>query len=515
MMHIKILVNRYFRNFRWLAVFPFICLAQNSYAKLTGIKAHTGLCPTITVSASKQVNEHCVGDSNALAVVSASGGTSPYTYTWSPGGYTTDSAGGLAAGVYTVTATDFNGCTGTLIITITNPPLLKDSISASANITCNGYCNGSATLGITGGTKPYSLKWNTGANYSPATGLCSGKYYCVVTDSNGCISESDTAYISQPPLLTITSSSTVKATCGQSNGSASVTVSGGVVPYSYNWFPMGTIQDTATGLAAGTYTCLVLDSNGCDAVQTVVVADSTNMNAIINAPPFRVTCGGSCDGKAGATQTGGTGPFTYSWSTGETADSITDVCAGLLILTVTDSKGCSAVDTATYVQATLISASPAMTPDAGSCDGTAMASVSGGIAPYFYSWSPGGATTDTIKGLCGGKYCCKVTDVAGCTDSVCIIVAVVTGIGNTSASPELTLFPVPASNTLTIATGNATTLKGTLTVYDITGRHVLEQNNLQFTSEITINTSALPDGVYLVKLQTISGTLNGKFMIAK
>lgn len=145
---------------------------------------------------------------------------------------------------------------------------------------------------------------------------------------------------------------------------------------------------------------------------------ANNVQASIQTTP--VSCGGNCNGTATATATGGTGPYTYSWSNGATTSSITNLCPGTYTLTVTDAGGCSMTTQCTIqtaannLQITVTSTTNESCENM--CDGSISASVSGGNAPYNYSWS-NGASTASISNLCDGTFSLTVTDAGNCTAS--------------------------------------------------------------------------------------------------
>ena len=281
----------------------------------------------------------CANPCSGQATGTPSSGTPPYTYLWSPGGQTTATATGLCAGTYSVTITDVNGCTSVSSVTITAPSALSTSVTV-INTSCAGGSNGTATTTVLGGTPGYTYLWSpTGQTTTTATGLSAGTYTCTVTDLNGCTT-TQVAIVNQPPALSISTSST--NTCpGASNGTATVTAGGGTPGYTYTWIPSGQTNATATGLAGGTYTCIVTDLNGCTmsssgVTVTTLPAPTAGATAI---PP-----GGQPPLPVGFTGTGG---GTYIWyvSNGDTlyGATPTDTFPSgtyTVMLVVTGANGC-------------------------------------------------------------------------------------------------------------------------------------------------------------------------------
>ncbi|NCX89947.1 MAG: hypothetical protein EBX02_12800 [Betaproteobacteria bacterium] len=166
---------------------------------------------------------------------------------------------GLTAGTHTYTITDGNNCTASASITLTEPAALVVSTSQT-NVACNGGNNGSATASVSGGTAPYTYSWSNSANTSAISSLSAGTYSLTVTDVNGCSNNLASVTITEPTALALTTSST-PASCNP-DGSASVSVTGGIGTYTYLWSNGATTASLAN-LAAGSYAVTVTDGNGC------------------------------------------------------------------------------------------------------------------------------------------------------------------------------------------------------------------------------------------------------------
>jgi hypothetical protein len=397
----------------------------------------------LSASIGGQTEVSCNSGSDGSATVSVTGGTGPYTYSWAPFGGTADTATGLAAGTYTVTITDSNGCTTTQSFTITEPTALVASASAQTDITCNGDANGSATVAATGGTGSYTYSWSpSGGTADTATGLAAGTYTATVTDQNGC-SATQTFVINQPAAIIASAAAQTDVTCnGASNGSATVTATGGTGAYTYSWSPSGGTTNTATGLAAGIYTATVKDANGCSATQSFTISQPAALSVSVNVLT-NVSCNSGSDAAATAIVTGGTGAYTYSWSpAGGTADTATGLSAGIYTVTVTDANGCTANQSFTINQPTSLAATVTQTnvTCSGGNNGSATITVTGGSGIYTYAWSPSGGNAATATGLTAGIYNVTVTDSNGCI--LTEIVTVTTAQDTTAPVPTVASLPV-------------------------------------------------------------------------
>ena len=373
------------------------------------------------ISAVPSATPASCGISNGSASVAASGGTGTLIYSWNPapgGGQGTANATALGAGTYTVTVQDASGCSQTASIAVTSASGPSASLASSGNLICNGTCIGTATVSASGGTGAYTYSWSpSGGNAATASSLCAGTYTCQIQDANGCITN-QTVTITQPAAISAVPVSG-PASCGTSNGTASVTASGGTGSLTYSWNPApGAGQGTTnvTGLPAGTFTVTVTDGSSCSQNATVVVNNSGGPSA--TSTSTNILCNGACTGSAGVTASGGTGAYTYSWSpSGGSAMNATSLCAGIYTCYIQDANSCLTTQIDTVKAPLLLHIDPASTNILcnGACNGTASASVTGGVVNYTYSWSPNVSSASSVSSLCGGTYTCTVTDANGCS----------------------------------------------------------------------------------------------------
>jgi len=381
----------------------------------------TSTGPNVSIASSNSIT--CNGGNDGAAAVNASGGGGSYTYTWSPSGGSNASASGLTAGSYTCVVSDQNGCITTTVVTLAQPSPINGVIT-STNVSCNGGTNGAATISGSGGTGALTYSWTpVGISGATASNLAMGTYTCTITDASGCTATSTVA-IAQPPALTVTVGSSSVTCNGGTNGTATVTVSGGTNPYFYAWSPSGGTNSTAVGLAAGTYTCAVLDSKGCVSGTVTTIIEPLAVAA--NVSTTDVVCYGQNNGSATVTVTNGTGSISYTWSpTGGGSATASSLSPGTYTCTATDANGCKASTVAFINQPAVITTSTTTTPVkcSGGSDGSAVVNASGGTSPYTISWNTNPVQTGTVAtGMSEGAYTVTVTDSKGCIKKKSVVI---------------------------------------------------------------------------------------------
>ncbi|WP_409415694.1 T9SS type A sorting domain-containing protein [Flavobacterium sp. PS2] len=361
-----------------------------------------------------QTNVSCNGGSNGSATATATGGSGTLTYSWTPSGGSAATASGLTAGTYTVRVTGANGCFKDQSFTIIEPTVISTS-GTHTDVSCNGGSNGTATVTATGGTGTLGYLWSpSGGTAATASGLTAGTYTVRVSDANGCFKDQSFTII-EPTVITTSGTHTDVSCNGGSNGTATVTATGGTGTLGYVWSPSGGTAATASGLTAGTYTVRVTDANGCFKDQSFTIIEPTVITT--SGTHTDVSCNGGSDASATVTATGGTGTLGYVWSpSGGTAATASGLTAGTYTVRVTDANGCFKDQSFTIIEPTVITTSGTHTDV--SCNGGSNASATvtatGGAGSYTYSWSPSGGTAATASGLTAGTYTVIVTDENGC-----------------------------------------------------------------------------------------------------
>lgn len=360
----------------------------------------------------------CAGSSIELIGNTVPGGS----YAWTgPNGFnstdqnpTIPNASAANAGTYNliISIGSCSSTSNTVAITVNPAPTATASNDGP-------ICQGNTiTLSATGGTS-YAWTGPNGAagNGSPltitsATPGDGGLYEVTVTDGSGCTATAQTTVtITNGASLSISETNVL---CnGESNGTATVVATGNG-PFSYSWSPTGGTGATATGLSSGPYTVTVTDNNGCTSSENSVIGEPDALGLTSSSTNSQCTVD---DGSATVNATGGTGAYTYSWSSGGNAATETNLGPNIYTVTVSDANGCQAQINVTVgsvngpnlnlVNSTNVSCF-------GANDGSAEVLASAGTPGYSYSWSPSGGTNASATGLGPNTYTATVTDDAGC-----------------------------------------------------------------------------------------------------
>ncbi len=287
----------------------------------------------------------CHGASDGTASITLSNATTPQVFEWANGAQTAEITG-LDPGIYTITATDGNGCEVVASVEIAEPNPLNANATATGLTGANAN-NGTATANPTGGTAPFSFAWSNGGTTATISGLPSANYTVSVTDGNGCTS------VQTVPVAPFTCSlganvSASNITCfGQADGEATVSILGNLTPFTYNWLNasgenMGS-SATIEGLSAGTYTANISDAVNCAATVGVTILEPTALEITLNEATS--TDCGAANGDATVTASGGTtggSNYSFAWSNGEAGSTVNGLGTGSYFVSVSDENGCEA-----------------------------------------------------------------------------------------------------------------------------------------------------------------------------
>jgi gliding motility-associated-like protein len=355
-------------------------------------------------------DETCAAACNGSVNISAVGGTAPITYNWVHNNSPLQTQTGLCAGTYFCNMTDASGCSRTASVVIGSAASL--SVVSQVNQSSCVASTGSITVNVSGGTGAgtYTYAWLPAGSTPTVSNLAPGIYTLTVTDGNLC-SNTQTYTINSinGPVIT---STVVNANCsGACTGSITINISGGAPAYTTVWS-----TGTNVGLCPGSYSVMVTDNIGCQAVQGYSISGTTPI--LFSAPNLNnPKCFNDCNGSITAIPSGGSLPFTYSWTPGPVGvPTASNLCAGSQTITITDIQGCVASQTYMLTNPTMIGLTASVLNPTCSAMPTGSIGITafGGTPVITYSWSNGAATTPTLGNLLVGNYTVTLTDGSGC-----------------------------------------------------------------------------------------------------
>ncbi len=358
----------------------------------------------------------CNGMRDGSINISVSGGTPSYTYYWSNGA-TVQDLHNVAAGSYTVTITDANGCFLISTYDIEQPEQLVLSIE-SRDVRCYAGNSGSIDLTIEGGTEPYTIEWSNHATSEDLSELYAGFYIVTVTDAHGCV-EYAMAEIRQPALPLHAEITPTNIRCyGEGNGVCDLNVFGGTPPYYYTW-NTGAISEDISNLVPGFYSVTVVDENGCSSTDTASIYQSPSpLSGYISGTD--ASCNGYSDGNVTFMADGGYEPYHYEWSNGLWQQNLVNVPAGTYTVTVTDANFCHAEFTyeVNEPEPFFLQIMDDFTICYGMTTQVGLGIVSGGVPPYTILWSNGeSGMSTTVTPLQTTTYYASVVDAANCSSA--------------------------------------------------------------------------------------------------
>jgi len=350
------------------------------------------------------------------------GGTAPYLYHWS-NGETTANVEGLPAGTYTVQVEDNNACITPNTSIVKEPTQLKSSYEVK-NVSCYGGSDGAIDLTAFGASPYYVYKWDDNTALQDVYNLKAGVHDVTIKDVNGCPLLTS-IIVTQPDPITAVKSITDVKCYGFKDGIIDLTVSGGVIPYTFKWstpeIVLGQTVEDLGGIPVGTYYLLVKDFYQCEYYDTMTVKESFLL--VTNLAITDATCYDSLNGSIDLSVTGGLPPYNYLWSSTQISQDITAMHAGIYRVLIDDVNGCTALVQGEIKQPSNLSFGFSVSEV--SCkdndDGKVVMLNSGATAPYTYSWSNGAASKD-IADLLGDNYTITVTDAQACPFSASVTV---------------------------------------------------------------------------------------------
>ncbi|MBW6498493.1 MAG: gliding motility-associated C-terminal domain-containing protein [Bacteroidales bacterium] len=405
------------------------------------------------------------------------------------------------AGQYILTVTDGNGCenSATTTVVVNALPVAPISVTASETHICGGT-EGFLTLTATGGSGQ-TLQWFAGTCGGTPIGQGNNLVipypettttYYVLWETDDC-GQSDcvsvTVNVTEPPEISIIS--TPISCAGDDDATATVIITGGTPPYSILW-STGATSATIENLGPGTYTVTVTDDAGCIVSEDVTIIEPDaivlSFSDVVNP-----VCSGEENGQATVVVSGGTPPFSYLWSNGQTTATATGLAAGNYQVTVTDAAGCEATSSISLTdppQIVISIVSITHIECHGESTGAVTIIASNGTEPYTYEWD-NGETGPSLENIPAGTYMVTVTDANGCQATLSIEInepepiEISAGPDQTICEGETATLTASGADTYLWSTGEttATILVAPLvtTTYSVTGFTDCGQGTAQVT----------------------------------
>jgi hypothetical protein len=445
----------------------------------------------------------CYGQDDGTAVISMLSGVPPFNYQWSdmapfPSSDTFNIRTGMSKGTYYITVTDNNSNTSSTSVYIDGPSAALSLLLQPTDLKC--YQDGSGVINLTvqGGTPSYTFSWSNGSDGEDLVNIPKGNYTVWVTDDHGC-SDNGSASVDEPDAFFVSSISEDKSIyCfGENTGELTAHVSGGIPPYTYAWDDPGNQStETAYELEAGSYTVIVTDRNECHANK---VKELTEPDPItVTATHSDVTCVGANDGQIVPTVSGGSVPYNYLWSNGETSMVASDLPPGNYGLRITDYFNCKDSSLSVAItepdEITIISEV--------SDSNTITVVAEGGTPPLVYTLN--GASpqaTGEFVDLPNGTYTVEVDDANNCGPVVSQEFEINIIAIKEQGYSALQIFPNPSSGKFKLII-EASTGEIELDVLDITGVVVRNMKTTSVSDKMVteIDLSGFPKGIYLMRI---------------
>ncbi|MFT4665424.1 MAG: hypothetical protein ACI9XB_002379 [Gammaproteobacteria bacterium] len=493
---------------------------------VTDVNGCNGLVNLVTVPVIGAIDlavtmvEHvsCFNTVDGMLEVSANFGSPPFQFNWSNGlsqiSQTNSSIiENIPGGMYAVTITDASGCVGTKSeIEVLEPGSLNLSITGVDEPACYGDLTGGIKTLVDGGVAPYAFLWSDGSTGADLINTTIGLYTVTVTDVNGCESQSLPINIASATEIGFNVSGQYELTCyNDNNGVINMNVYGGEPPYTFEW-NNGVTSSNINGLTSGEYQCTIVDNKGC-----VKVTESYTINAPEEAILLEVntiniaSCPDMSDGAIDISVSGGTAPYIFNWSNGNSTEDMIGLLSGNYLVTITDANNCNIISAVYYVgEPEPMSGITVSTVELDEQqDGSATVEVSGGTTPYTYLWdeATGNQTASLATDLIAGTYSVTVTDVNGCMFVTTVevgtettpFVDATTEAGITVSRMELYPNPTTRDAQLLIELSEMTEID--IHIYDMTGKEIIGAQHYETKKLLTmIDLAGEADGVYMVKV---------------
>ncbi len=387
--------------------------------------------PLLDVSLTNQVDIICFGEATGVININTIGGrqieVSPsvfdYSYSWTgPNGYTSNlqNLTGLFAGTYNLIVTDKSGCTDDLQVVLNQTDEIIIDITTT-EIACYGDNNASITINnISGGNAPYTIAWSNLGSGRIQNNLSAGTYIITVTDDTNCQKQA-TVIIDEAPIFRITPEVTLVSCFGENDARIVLNLEGGIDPVVLDWDDDATAGVERNDIGPGVYTVTITDNTPCEITETFTITEPDQLEVSVNTTDA-LECDNTNSGAINLIVTGGTLPFTYSWSNGSDTKDLSNIPPGNYTINITDANGCEISETWTINRFDPLTVDVETITDF-DCDTrnveqTFIARVTGGVPPHQISWSNGtvsGSKNEIMNTDVDGLITVDVIDSIGCT----------------------------------------------------------------------------------------------------
>lgn len=494
--------------------------AGGTLTKMVTIPAPTPIQVSNVIVVHDSEESGCTGSISATFT----GGKPPYFVQWNaPNTGTGSQIINLCEGNFVPTVRDDNGCIQTLpAIQVTT---FRASGAALATA-CPQDTTGMVALNVSGGTKPYAFSWKNAAGMEISTAdtlknVPPGVYTVRVSEKSGNVLNKQFTIVSTSNLNAdvnvISDYNGTDISCpSATDGILEATGKSGSGNYTYEWRKGTSVLGTTPviqGAGAGTYQVAVKDGLGCTVTKqvTVVPPDTIQLTASIQ----QISCAGKTDGGIVVTASGGANgkPYSFAWSTGTTGALLLQRNAGTYTVTATDANNCVITKSFILEEPKPLQVKVETQPATDNCNGTALATVEGGTAPYTYKWNASNATSQIINELCAGSYVVMVTDSRGCTAPTA------TGIVGEAGNPDclvdkMVITPEGDGVNEDFRVSCNDNANNHLEVYNRWGQLVFQADNyVSGWQGTTQSGDPLPDGAYYFVLEFTNS--NGKLVQQK
>lgn len=386
--------------------------ANDCTATATTVVSNNNIALNISGIASE--NTSCINGNGALNISVVPAGA--YTYAWSNAANTANISN-LAQGAYTVTVTAGVSCSASASFNV-NDNTPNPSIVPNITAAICSQSNGAIDLTVSNASGPYTYLWSNNATTEDLTGVPPGNYAVTVTASNGCKADTFLNVANNSTSFSLSGVTTALTNCAAPNGAVNFTVTPSGA-YLIAWSNSATTEDISQ-LAAGVYTVSVTEVGSCVASATFVVDDQRTYPSSTQTIASEIC--GLQNGSLQLTTQGGTTPYQFSWSSGQTSEDLNAVAANSYTVTITDANFCTATATGT-IPGNTVGFAIAGTPQ----PNTSCVSSNGGIdltispadpgfgLSYNYAWSNNPLTQD-LNAVAGGTYVVTVSAGGTCTN---------------------------------------------------------------------------------------------------